>query len=183
MSTCCCPGIASDDPRFEKLDAFIADGHRSAGSLIAVLHQAQQLFGFLPEEVQRHVAQALQIPPADVYGVVTFYNYFTMKPVGKNPISVCMGTACYVQGADKVLAALESELGIKPGEMTEDGLFSLEVCRCIGACGLAPVITVGSEVHGKLSEDDTRKLVAEIRQQAAAQAETAEQSPALTGGA
>lgn len=169
MSECCCKGIAFDDPRFVQLDAFIRDGHDSKGSLIAVLHKAQQLFGFLPEEVQRHVAEALHLPPSEVYGVVTFYNYFTLKPVGKYPINVCMGTACYVRGADRILSLIESELGLKPGEITPDGLFSLEVCRCVGACGLAPVATIAGEVHGKLTESGILKLLAALRQQAAAE--------------
>ncbi|HWI62873.1 MAG TPA: NAD(P)H-dependent oxidoreductase subunit E [Symbiobacteriaceae bacterium] len=163
---CNCQGIIKEDPRFAELDTFIADAKSTPGSLIAVLHKAQQLFGYLPEEVMKHIATGMQLPPAEVYGVVTFYNYFNTEPVGKFPISVCMGTACYVRGADRVLAKLESELGVKPGGVTEDGLFSLEVCRCIGACGLAPVITVAGEVHGKLSEHDVPKLLAAIRQQA-----------------
>jgi NADH:ubiquinone oxidoreductase subunit E len=168
MSCNCCQGSIAEDPRFAELDAFIASAKSTPGSLISVLHKAQHLFGFLPEEVLRQIAAGLQLPPAEVYGVVTFYNYFSTEPVGKFPISVCMGTACYVQGADRVLAKIESELGIKNGQVTEDGLFSLVSCRCVGACGLAPVITIGGEVHGKLSEHDVPKLLAEIRQQAIA---------------
>ncbi len=173
MTACCCHGhgITEDDPRYAELDAFIENTRSSPGSLISVLHRAQQLFGFLPEEVQDHIASAMSLPPSEVYGVVTFYNYFSTEPVGKFPISVCMGTACYVRGADRILALLQSELEIQPGEVTPDGLFSLEVCRCIGACGLAPVITVAGEVHGKLTEGETRKLLAEIRQQAGAMVE------------
>ncbi|MGE5675333.1 MAG: NAD(P)H-dependent oxidoreductase subunit E [Mycobacterium leprae] len=162
-----CPGIATDDPRFPQLDAVIAEASGTPGSLIAVLHKAQQLFGFLPPEVQDHIAQGLKLPPSEVYGVVTFYNLFNTEPVGKYPISVCMGTACYVRGADRILAELQSELAIEPGQVSADGLFSLEVCRCIGACGLAPVITVAGEVHGKVTEAGVRRLIAEIRQQQA----------------
>lgn len=151
------------------------------GSLIAVLHKAQQLFGYLPEEVCSRIAQGMRLPPSEVYGVVTFYNLFSTEPVGKYPISVCMGTACYVRGADRVLAKLETELGIKPGQVTEDGIFSLEVCRCIGACGLAPVITVAGEVHGKLSEHDVPKLLAAIRQQALGEEAPAEKEAAAVG--
>ena len=160
-----CKGIAADDPRFVTLDQYIASAIGTPGSLISVLHHAQQLFGFLPQEVQNHVAVGLQIPPSEVYGVVTFYNLFNTDPVGQFPISVCMGTACYVRGADRILAQIENELGIKPGQVAPDGVFSLEVCRCIGACGLAPVITIGGEVHGKLNESETRKLLAAYRQQ------------------
>lgn len=181
MTACCCHGIAQDDPRFLTLDAFIDNARHTSGSLIAVLHRAQQLFGFLPEEVQAHIARAMDIPPSEVYGVVSFYNYFSTEPVGQYPISVCMGTACYVRGADRILSLLQTELGIAPGQVTEDGLFSLEVCRCIGACGLAPVITVSGEVYGKLTEADTRKLLAEIREQAGVVTRTEEKSPAVVG--
>lgn len=182
MTTCCCHGIAPDDPRFAELDTLIEAARLTPGSLIAVLHRAQQLFGFLPEEVQRHIAIGMQIPPSEVYGVVTFYNYFSTEPVGKYPISVCMGTACYVRGADRILSLLQTELGIQPGEVTPDGLFSLEVCRCIGACGLAPVITVAGEVHGKLTEGETRKLVAAIRAEAGAAVAPAETEEATVAG-
>lgn len=166
MTCTTCQGIAADDPRFVALDAFMEGSRQTPGSLIAVLHKAQELFGFLPAEVQDHIARGMAIPTAEVYGVVTFYNLFNTEPVGQFPISVCMGTACYVRGADRILSQLETELEIKPGQVTPDGLFSLEVCRCIGACGLAPVITVAGEVHGKLTDADVRKLLAEIRQQA-----------------
>ncbi|HLN63514.1 MAG TPA: NAD(P)H-dependent oxidoreductase subunit E [Symbiobacteriaceae bacterium] len=169
MSGCnCCQGLTTEDPRWAELDSFMETARTIPGSLISVLHKAQHLFGYLPEEVLSHVAKGLHIPSAEVYGVVTFYNYFSTEPVGKFPISVCMGTACYVQGADRLLAKFESELGIKPGQVTGDGLFSLESCRCIGACGLAPVITIQGEVHGKLTEHDVPRLLAQIRQQAIA---------------
>jgi len=182
MTNSACKGITPDDPRFAELDAFIQDGRASADFLIAVLHKAQQLFGFLPEEVQRHVAAALHVPPSEVYGVVTFYNFFSLTPVGKYPINVCMGTACYVQGAGRILSLLEKELGIQPGQVTPDGLFSLEVCRCLGACGLAPVVTVGGEVHGKLTESDALKLVAELRERASAEQAEAGAAVATVGG-
>lgn len=177
-----CKGITPDDPRFAELDAFIQDGRSSADHLIAVLHKAQEIFGFLPEEVQRHVAAALHVPPSEVYGVVTFYNYFTLTPVGKYPINVCMGTACYVQGAGRVLSLFERELGIQPGQVTPDGLFSLEVCRCLGACGLAPVVTVAGEVHGKMTESEALKLVAKLRQRAAAEQAPTGAEAAPVGG-
>jgi len=184
MSTACeCPGITPDDPRFADLDAFIVATGGAPGSLISVLHRAQQLFGFLPEEVQDHIARGLRIPPSEVYGVVTFYNYFSTEPLGRYPISVCMGTACYVRGADRVLAELKSELGIEPGGVTPDGVFSLEVCRCLGACSLAPVITVSGEVYGRQTETEVRKLLAELRQQIAATAVADKDSDALGGAA
>jgi NADH:ubiquinone oxidoreductase subunit E len=166
--TCCCGGIGitKDDPRFAELDAFMADCREQPGSLIAVLHKAQGLFGFLPEEVQRHVAAGLGLPLVDVYGVVTFYNFFNTEPVGKYAISVCMGTACYVRGGGRILDHLRAELRVEPGQVTPDGLFSLQVCRCVGACSLAPAVVVAGEVR-KMSEHDVEAVIAELRQRAA----------------
>lgn len=137
-----------------------AHGNNS-GELITILHEAQGVLGYLPQEIQEVVAEELDIPASQVYGVVTFYSYFTMEPKGKFPISVCMGTACYVRGAEKVLEELQRQLGIKVGETTEDGLFSLDCLRCVGACGLAPVVTIGSKVYGRLSPDKVRDVLAD----------------------
>lgn len=120
------------------------------GELINVLHKTQEHFGYLPEEVQKEVAVNLNMSLAKVYGVVSFYTFFTMTPKGKYPISVCMGTACFVRGAEKIVEAVEKELNIKVGGITEDGKFSLDCLRCIGACGLAPVMMIGGKVHGRL---------------------------------
>lgn len=120
------------------------------GELINVLHKTQEHFGYLPEEVQNEVAVNLNMPLAKVYGVVSFYTFFTMTPKGKYPISICMGTACFVRGAEKIVEAVEKELNIKVGGVTEDGKFSVDCLRCIGACGLAPVMMIGSKVHGRL---------------------------------
>ncbi|MDD2642239.1 MAG: NAD(P)H-dependent oxidoreductase subunit E [Bacteroidales bacterium] len=120
------------------------------GELINVLHKTQEHFGYLPEEVQKEVAVNLNMSLAKVYGVVSFYTFFTMTPKGKYPISVCMGTACFVRGAEKIVEAVEKELNIKVGGVTEDGKFSLDCLRCIGACGLAPVMMIGGKVHGRL---------------------------------
>jgi NADH-quinone oxidoreductase subunit E/NADP-reducing hydrogenase subunit HndA len=120
------------------------------GELINVLHKTQEHFGYLPEEVQNEVAVNLNMPLAKVYGVVSFYTFFTMTPKGKYPISICMGTACFVRGAEKIVEAVEKELNIKVGGVTEDGKFSLDCLRCIGACGLAPVMMIGGKVHGRL---------------------------------
>lgn len=175
----CCHGFQPDDPRFAELDAFIAEARTVPGSLIAVLHRAQELFGFLPREVQARIAAGLGIAPSQVYGVVTFYNLFSTEPVGRYPISVCMGTACYVKGADRVLKEIQSELQIQPGQVTPDGLFSLEVCRCIGACSLAPAITVDGEVYGGLNEAGVRKLLADFRQRAGLAATPDQVAPAV----
>jgi NADH-quinone oxidoreductase subunit E/NADP-reducing hydrogenase subunit HndA len=129
--------------------------------LINILHKSQETFGFLPEDVQKVIAKQLRIPVSRVYGVVTFYSFFTMIPKGKYPISICMGTACYVRGAEKVLDEFERLLGIKVGGITPDGLFSLNSLRCVGACGLAPVVMVNDRVYGRLSPDKVKGILAE----------------------
>lgn len=131
------------------------------GELINALHAAQGIFGYLPAEVQELIAQEMNVSVAHVYGVVTFYSFFTMLPQGENPISICMGTACYVRGAEKVLEEFRIKLGIKVGETTADGKFSLSSLRCVGACGLAPVVTVGEKVYGRVSVDDVKKIINE----------------------
>ncbi|MCQ2286436.1 MAG: NADH-quinone oxidoreductase subunit NuoE [Bacteroidales bacterium] len=132
-------------------------------NLINVLHQVQGKIGYLPMEVQEVIADCLHIPASKVYGVVTFYAFFTMTPKGKHSVSVCLGTACYVRGAEKILDAFKSELGLEPGQTTEDGLFSLNTLRCVGACGLAPVAMVGDKVYGRLTPADVKGIVAEYR--------------------
>jgi NADH:ubiquinone oxidoreductase subunit E len=121
------------------------------GGLIPVLHKAQQIFGYLPKDVQVKVAEGLDVPLSEVYGVITFYSFFTTKPRGRHTIGLCMGTACYVKGAADILRKLEDELKVEVGETTEDGLFTLTVTRCLGACGLAPVLTIGEDVYGRLT--------------------------------
>lgn len=129
--------------------------------LINVLHKAQGIFGYLPAEVQEIVARELKIPVAKVYGVVTFYSFFTMIPKGQNPISICMGTACYVRGAEKVLEEFKRKLNVEVGETTKDGQFSLNCLRCVGACGLAPVVMVGDKTYGRVSPDGVQEILAE----------------------
>jgi NADH-quinone oxidoreductase subunit E/NADP-reducing hydrogenase subunit HndA len=131
------------------------------GELINILHEAQHLQGYIPEETQRVIATQLRIPVSKVYGVVTFYTFFTMKPKGEHPISVCMGTACYVRGSEQVLEEFKRALGIEVGETTPDGRFSLDSLRCVGACGLAPVVLVGEKVYGRLQAVDVKKIIAE----------------------
>jgi NADH-quinone oxidoreductase subunit E/NADP-reducing hydrogenase subunit HndA len=129
------------------------------GELINVLHKTQEAFGYLPVEVQNTVAKELDIPVAKVYGVVTFYSFFTMKPKGLHPISVCMGTACYVRGAEKIVDALKNELDIDVGGVTTDGKFSLNCLRCVGACGLAPVMMIGEKVFGRVEAKDIKGII------------------------
>ncbi len=135
----------------QKLLEVIAQNKDLPGALLPVLHEAQEIYGYLPIEVQQMVADGLGISLSEVYGVATFYSRFSLTPKGKHKISVCLGTACYVKGADKVLAEVEKKLGIKSGECTADGLFSIDSCRCVGACGLAPVMMIDEEVYGKLT--------------------------------
>lgn len=130
-------------------------------NLINVLHKTQEYFGYLPADVQEIIAEELNISVAHVYGVVTFYSFFTMKPKGKHPISICTGTACYVRGAENVLEEFKKELKINVGETTEDGKFSLSCLRCVGACGLAPVVLVGDKTYGRVAPDDVKQILKE----------------------
>jgi NADP-reducing hydrogenase subunit HndA len=134
------------------------------GELINVLHQTQHKLGYLPAEVQELIAKELNMSAAKVYGVVTFYSFFTMLPQGENPISVCMGTACYVRGAEQVLDEFKRQLRIEVGETTADGKFSLNALRCVGACGLAPVVMIGEKVHGRVAPGDVKKIISEYKE-------------------
>ena len=129
------------------------------GELIKILHTSQREFGYLPEDVQREVAMRLKISVAKVYGVVTFYSFFTMTPKGKHAISVCMGTACYVRGAEKIVDQFKEELKIKVGGVTADGKFSLDCLRCVGACGLAPVVLIGEKVYGRVEVSQVKEIL------------------------
>ncbi|SHI86784.1 NADH-quinone oxidoreductase subunit NuoE [Desulfofundulus thermosubterraneus] len=147
-----------------KLDALLDRYRGQPSALIQVLHQAQELYGYLPRKVLQRVAGALNVPLSQVYGVVSFYSFFTIHPKGKHQISVCKGTACYVRGAGQLLDRIKEELGLKPGETTEDGQFSLEVVRCLGACGLGPVITVDEDVHARVQPERMSDILAAYRQ-------------------
>jgi NADH-quinone oxidoreductase E subunit len=160
---CCqCDGTQVD-PRVAELEQVIEEYRGMEGALIMILHKAQEIYGYLPEDVQRTVAKALDIPLTDVYGVATFYSYFSLTPRGKYRIAVCMGTACYVRGAGELLSAFERELGVKSGETTEDMSFTLQASRCIGACGLAPVLTVNEDVYGSVTADKVGEILKKYR--------------------
>ena len=135
--------------------------NNEGGEVINVLHKVQGEYGYLSIEVQALIAKELNIPVAKVYGIVSFYSFFTMIPKGKYPISVCLGTACYVRGGEKVLDELKKQLNVEVGGTTNDRKFSLDVLRCIGACGLAPVITIGDNVYGRLTPDQIKGILAE----------------------
>lgn len=140
----------SEELLFQELDRIISAHKAKAGALILVLHKAQNLFGYLPREVQRRVADGLGIPLSEVSGVVTFYSFFTMVPKGRHTIKVCLGTSCYVRGGQRLIGDLQKKLSLDVGGTTEDRKFSLEVVRCIGACGLSPAMTVGEDVFGRV---------------------------------
>ena len=148
---------------FRELDVFIDSLETKKGSLISVLHKAQEIFGYLPREIQEYVAEKLNESLANVYGVVSFYSFFTMVPKGEHAVSVCMGTACYVRGADKVLDEFQKELGIKSGETSLDGKFSIDALRCVGACGIAPVVLVGEKVYKKVEVKEVKKIINEYK--------------------
>lgn len=147
------------DEKYAALDRIILRYNGDRDQLIRILQDAQAVFGYLPEEVQTYIAGKMNIPVSEVNGVVTFYALFTTEPRGRFSINVCTGTACYVQGAQNILDDLRRSLNLTDGNTTKDGLFTVKSTRCIGACGLAPVLTVNDEVHGKLTRKDVAKLL------------------------
>lgn len=149
--------------KFNELDDFVNSLPSIKGELIRVLHKAQSIFGYLPAEVQKHVARKLGIPTAKVFGVVTFYSFFTMTPKGEHDIALCLGTACYVRGAEKILDAISREINIGVGETTTDGKFSITALRCVGACGLAPVMMISGKVYGRITPDMVKGILDNYR--------------------
>ncbi len=143
----------------KKLDAIIDKYASATVKLIPALKEAQDLYGYLPMEVQRKLAEGLRISSSHIYGVITFYSFFTIEPRGRHTIRLCLGTACYVKGSREMLQNIQRELGINVGETTEDGRFSLEAVRCLGACGLAPVMLIGEDTHGNVNPPDTVKIL------------------------
>lgn len=150
---------------YDELEAYINTLTDKKGSLIHVLHRAQNIFGYLPREVQLFVARKLGVSGAEVFGVVSFYSYFTMVPQGKHVISVCMGTACFVKGSEKVLDEFKAKLGVGTGETTADKVFTLKDVRCLGACGLAPIITVGEKVFGHVGAADVQNILNQYQEE------------------
>ncbi len=152
---------ALTDEMFIKIDKYVDSLPEKRGSLISVLHKAQSIFGYLPKEVQLHVARKLDLPASKVYGVVTFYSFFTEIPRGEHVVNVCMGTACFVRGAEAILREVESRLEIKSGGTTLDGQFSIDALRCVGACGLAPIIMVDGKVYGRVKVNEVASILKE----------------------
>ena len=154
---------AEEAKLYEQLDTIIEEHKGVPGPLIQVLHAAQELFGYLPAEAQVRIARGLNVPLSEVYGVLSFYSFFTTVPRGKHTIRVCLGTACYVRGGKQVLEKFERELGIGTKGTTEDRQFSLEINRCVGACGLAPVVTVGADIYRRVKEDKIPEIIAKYK--------------------
>ena len=150
--------------KYEQLNQVIADLKDQPGALMPVLQKAQGIFGCVPMDVQKIIAEGLGVTLSEVYGVATFYSQFRLEPNGKYTISVCLGTACYVKGSQKVLDRLSEELQTPVGKTSKDGLFTLNATRCLGACGLAPVMTVNDEVYGRLVPDDIPGILAKYRE-------------------
>jgi len=155
--------VLKEKDKFDQLAQVIESHKDTKGSLMPVMQAAQGIFGCLPLEVQNVIAEGLNVPLTEVYGVSTFYSQFTLEGNGENVVSVCMGTACYVKGAEKILDRLAIELKVKPGKTTSDGKFTLLQTRCLGCCGLAPVMTIGDEVYGRLSADDVPGILAKYK--------------------
>jgi NADH-quinone oxidoreductase subunit E/NADP-reducing hydrogenase subunit HndA len=155
--------IKISEQKVLQIEAICKKFNNEKGELINVLHQTQSLVGYLPAEVQEIIAKNLNCSVAHVYGVVTFYSFFTMIPKGEFPISICMGTACYVRGAEKVLDEFKRILKVPVGQTTPDGKFSLSCLRCVGACGLAPVVMVGEKVYGRVSPDGVKDIIKEYK--------------------
>ena len=150
-----CDGCTGKDPKLEEiLNTYIQD----KSNLIQILNEVQEYYGYIPEKAQVEISKYLNIPMAEIYGIITFYSRFTLKPKGKYHIAICLGTACYVKGSEKILDRVKDRLKIEVGETTKDGKYSLEATRCIGACGLAPVFTLNGEVYGKA----TVKMIDEV---------------------
>lgn len=155
--------------QMDELRGFIDEVNQkeySESYLIAVLHKVQSMFGYLPQDVMDEVAERMQIPTAHIWGVATFYHYFNLKPIGKHVVSVCMGTACYVKGADKIVQAIKKHLNVEVGETTADKLFTLHEARCLGACGIAPVIMIDDKIYGELDAKKTVDLLNQYRKAA-----------------
>ena len=149
--------------KYDELGNYIDQAMENPGPLMPVMQKAQDIFGALSFDVQEYISARMNIPMADVYGVATFYSQFALEPKGEHIVGVCMGTACYVKNSSEILDELSKELGVKPGKTTGDNLFTLEATRCLGCCGLAPVIMIGDQVYGRLVPDEIKGIVDKYR--------------------
>ena len=155
--------LTSKENEFMQLKEFIDSVKESDGILMKTLQKAQDIFGYLPIEVQKFIYEETGIPMAEIYGVVSFYTQFSVTPKGKHKIGVCLGTACYVKNAQLVIDRLSKELNVKVGNTTDDNLFTLEATRCLGCCGLAPVMMIDDEVYGKVEPADIPEIIAKYK--------------------
>lgn len=155
--------VEAKKKEFDELETYINSLGDLSSSLMQILHKAQDIFGYLPFEVQKYISDKTNVPLAEVYGVATFYSKFTITPTGKHKIGVCMGTACYVRNSKAVLDKIIEELNIKVGDTTDDGLFTLEATRCLGCCGLAPVMMIDDEVYGKVEPNKVHEILNSYR--------------------
>ena len=159
--------ITEDKQKLDEIRDFIAplkEQPFSESQLIAVLHKVQQFYNYLPKHILDEIANEMDIPTAHIWGVATFYHYFNLTPPGRYTISICLGTACYVKGAGPILETLKQHLNIDIGQITEDGLFSIQLARCVGACGLAPVMMIDEKIYGNLTPEKTIKIIENYRQ-------------------
>lgn len=150
-----CTGCEID----EKLLKIAKKYENVKGGIIGALHEVQDTYGYISTTSQKYLSKTLNVPMSEIYGIITFYSRFSLTPKGKYNIQICMGTACYVKGAERILEKFRSELNIREGETTKDGMFSLEAVRCVGACGLAPVVVVNADVYGKVEETQVKELI------------------------
>lgn len=144
--------------------AFVEEWKDKPGNLIMILHKTQEEYGYIPRTIAKELAKLIDVPLAKIYGVITFYHFFKLTKPGKNKVSVCMGTACYLKGGQGLIDELENVLGVGLNTVTDDGLFSVEAVRCVGCCGLAPVVTVNNEVYGKVTSDQIPEIIAKHRE-------------------
>ncbi len=152
--------MRTNEEMFKELDEFIESVNYDEKEMIAILHRAQEIFGYLPMVVQMHIAKKVNVNVSKVYGVVSFYSFFSMVPKGEYVIAICLGTACFVRGSDKILERVEEILGIKNGETTADGKFTITTLRCVGACGLAPVMQINDQTYGNITPEDVETILA-----------------------
>lgn len=163
MEKKCCCNCGEKDDRLEEVKKVIQKNKDSKGALIPVLHSIQNAYGYLPEDVLHLVSEELNVPMTEIYGVATFYHFFSLKPKGEHVIRVCLGTACYVKGSQLLIDKLSEILGVELGDTTKDGKFTLEATRCIGACGLAPAMMIGEKVYGRMTPDAIPKILEEYK--------------------
>jgi NADH:ubiquinone oxidoreductase 24 kD subunit len=161
---CCCNENIENDERMNKVPEIIEKFKNVNGALIPVLHEIQKLFGFLPKPVLEKVSDGLNISMSEIYGVATFYSQFALEPKGEHIIKVCLGTACYVKGSQEIMDKLCGELDVEVGKTTKDGKFTIEAARCLGGCGLAPVMTIDEKVYGRLVPDDVVRILKDYRE-------------------